>query len=324
MATKVLAMVLAGGEGSRLRPLTTHQAKPAVPFIDDYRIVDFVLGNMVNSGLSTIYVLGQYKPASLIEHVEKAWARWFNRDGRVLDVVLPGPFDTFRGTADAVYRNLALLEHHRPDVVAVFAADHVYRMDIRQMVHFHRERDAEVTVAALPVPLEQASSFGVISTDSTGCIQRFTEKPESPQPIPGDPLRAFASMGNYLFKPEVLTRLLRQTIESGGSDFGAHLLPTLAASGCRMFAYDFSSNRVPGLQAYEEPAYWRDVGTLQALAESQRDVQGPAPRFDLANRLWPIRRDRLGETALQRQNARRVQRRERRAAKLSGVPEARA
>jgi glucose-1-phosphate adenylyltransferase len=285
---KILALVLAGGEGTRLHPLTAEHAKPAVPFVNGYRIVDFVLSNLVNSKISTIYVLAQYKPQSLIKHVETTWAPW---SGSRIQVVLPrsdNVANQFKGTADAVYQNLALVERHRPDLVAVFAADHVYRMDVRQMVDSHWEREADVTVAAVPVPLESAPSFGVIATDVDGCITEFQEKPALPATIPTNPARAYASMGNYLFDSDVLAGVLEAAKRDGGTDFGRDIMPRLPHC-CRVFAYDFASNDVPGIQPYEEPGYWRDVGTIDALAAAQSDVSGSQPRFNLWNPQWPIR-----------------------------------
>ena len=203
----------------------------------------------------------------------------------------------YRGTADAVYQNLRLIDRHRPDLVAVFAADHVYRMDVRQMADFHQRRDADVTVSALPVPVKKASSFGVIGADADGRVEEFEEKPERPSPIPLKPDHAYASMGNYLFKPDVLIAGLRQANEQGEHDFGRHLLPRLARTH-RTYAYDFATNRVPGVQPYEERAYWRDVGTVEAYQDAQQDAAGPTPRFQLENPDWPILRRPAGASTL--------------------------
>lgn len=285
----VLAIVLAGGEGTRLYPLTANSPKPAVPFASGYRIVDFVLSNLVNSGIAPIYVVGQYKPESLVRHIGTAWSRWSNGPQSTIRMVLPGKDDgaCFRGTADAVYQNLRLIERHCPDLVAIFAADHVYRMDVRQMVAFHRARKADVTVAAVPVPIAQASSFGVLVTDAEGCIREFQEKPQRPVPSPRDPARAHASMGNYLFAPDVLVDLLEAAQRRGAIDFGRDVMPGLPEC-CRVLAYDFTSNEVPGIKPYEERGYWRDVGTIDSLFAARNDVVGPRPRFDLWNRAWPI------------------------------------
>jgi glucose-1-phosphate adenylyltransferase len=194
----------------------------------------------------------------------------------------------YKGTADAVYQHLDLLQAHAPDVVAVFAADHVYRMDVRQMAAFHAARDADATIAAAAVPLAQASSFGILGAAADGRVSDFREKPRHAAGIPGRPDRAFASMGNYLFRPEVLERWLREARRSGDTDFGRDILPR-AAGRSRVYAYDFSSNHVPGVEEHEERAYWRDVGTLSALAAAQQDAMGGRPRFNLWNRRWPIR-----------------------------------
>jgi glucose-1-phosphate adenylyltransferase len=291
---EIVAFVLAGGQGLRLRPLTDHDAKPAVHFARQHRIVDFVLGNLVNSMISSIYLLAQYKPASLTEHVDAVWATACRAARCGIEVILPdacGPDAAFKGTAHAVHRCLHVLNGRTPDIVAVFAADHIYRMDVRQMADFHLSRDADVTVAAVPVPISEASSFGVISTDGGGRIRQFQEKPRQPAPIPGAPERAYASMGNYLFKPQALEELLGEAARRGGTDFGAHIMPALPASGLQAVAYDFARNQLPGIKPYEDRTYWSDVGTLGALARARADVEGEFPRFDLSNCEWPIRRD---------------------------------
>jgi glucose-1-phosphate adenylyltransferase len=282
---RILAFVLAGGEGRRLRPLTADCAKPAVELGHGYRIVDFVLANLVNSGISTIYLLAQYKPAPLIEHVARVWRPALVRRGCRLRPLLPA--ESYRGTADAVRCHLDLLAEHDPDVVAVFAADHVYRMDVRQMLDFHGRCAADASVAAMPVPIAEARRFGVIEAGAAGRVRRFAEKPARPAPIPGDPAHAFASMGNYLFDPIVLFDLLEAPGEP--MDFGRDVLPAAVQGAARVFAYDFSTNRVPGLKPWEDPAYWRDVGTVQALDEARRDIEGAHPRFDLENDHWPLR-----------------------------------
>jgi glucose-1-phosphate adenylyltransferase len=287
----IVAMVLAGGEGTRLYPLTAEHAKPAVPFASGYRLVDFVLSNLVNSRISTIYVLAQYKPESLIKHISAAWAPWFADGEGMVKMLLPRSNTLggqFKGTADAVYQYLDLLQAHAPDVVAVFAADHVYRMDVRQMIEFHHERRADVTVSAVAVPIREASHFGIVVTAADGRVREFREKPQQAVPLPGDPARAYASMGNYLFDPEVLEQSLHEARRLGDTDFGRDILPRLCSTH-RVYAYDFADNRVPGVQEYEEPAYWRDVGTLAALAAAQQDAMGNPPRFNLWNRRWPIR-----------------------------------
>lgn len=290
MDHRILAMVLAGGEGSRLHPLTAERSKPAVPFGGRYRIVDFVLSNLVNSGVFSIYLLVQYKSQSLIEHIRRSWVLSPIFPEQFLTVVPPqmreGP-DWFQGTADAVYQNLTLIEQQRPSVVLVFGADHIYRMDIRQMVDFHATRKADVTVAALPVPLQQASAFGIIDADGSGRIRAFREKPAQPPAMPGDPSRAYASMGNYVFGTDVLIEALHEAKARDERDFGRHVLPRMVSTH-RVFAYDFTTNRVPGTREYEEPAYWRDVGTIDAYFAAHQDMLGLEPKFNIFNPRWRI------------------------------------
>lgn len=287
---RIIAFVMAGGQGSRLHPLTAPRSKPAVPFGARYRIVDFVLSNLINSKIFTVYLLVQYKSQSLIEHVRKAWQISHILPEQFVTVVPPqmhaGP-EWFQGTADAVYQNLRLIEDHQADLVAVFGADHIYRMDVRQMVQFHLERNADISVAALPVPVEQASSFGVIAADADGRVRGFQEKPQRPAAMPNDPARSYASMGNYLFDAGVLLDALHEAHSRKETDFGQHVLPRLLGSR-RLFAYDFSTNRVPGLNPYEEPAYWRDVGSIDAYYAAHADVLGRRPAFDVFNPQWPI------------------------------------
>lgn len=287
---RVLAMVMAGGEGRRLHPLTAERSKPAVPFGGRYRIIDFVLSSLVNSEIHAIYLLVQYKSQSLIEHVRRSWVLSPRLPDHFVAVVPPqmrtGP-EWFQGTADAVYQNINLLDQHHPDLVAVFGADHIYRMDVRQMVSFHLDHGADVTVAALPVPIEQASSFGIISADADGRIRGFVEKPEHPVPLPGDPTRAYASMGNYLFGTEVLTATLEEAHRRGERDFGRHVIPRMCKTH-RVFAYDFFTNQVPGAYPYEERGYWRDVGTIGAYYAAHQDLLGAEARFETFNPQWPI------------------------------------
>jgi glucose-1-phosphate adenylyltransferase len=287
---RIIAFVMAGGQGSRLQPLTAARSKPSVPFGSRYRIVDFVLSNLVNSQIRTIYLLVQYKSQSLIEHVRRSWTISPLLQDQFVTVVPPQMMSGeswFQGTSDAVYQNIGLLETHAPDLVAVFGADHIYRMDIRQMVAFHKDRNADVTIAALPVPLRDASGFGVITAAPDGRIQAFQEKPTDPSPIPGDPGNAFASMGNYIFRTDVLMAALEDAHRNGETDFGGHILPRLLRDH-RLFAYDFASNQVPGINAYEQRVYWRDVGTIDAYFDAHRDVLGDEPVFDMFNPQWPI------------------------------------
>jgi len=287
---KVLALILAGGKGKRLFPLTVFRSKPAVPFGGRYRIVDFVLSNLINSHIYSIYLLVQYKSQSLIEHVRKNW----NLSSIVNDhfiTVVPaqmslGP-EWFQGTADAVYQNINLVKDHNTEHVIIFGADHVYRMDIRQMLDFHLKNGAYVTVAARTVPLEQASGFGIIVTDSEKRVIGFQEKPKNPAPMPGDPLRALVSMGNYIFRTDVLGDVLMKAGLKKEYDFGTHIIPNLVGTG-KVFAYDFTTNVIPGTKPYEEKCYWRDVGSIGSYFDAHMDLLSDTPSFDTHNTKWPI------------------------------------
>lgn len=288
---KILAFVMAGGDGNRLRPFTADLPKPALRFGGSHRIIDFVLSNLHHSQIHRVYVLLQYRPWVLLEHLAHHWAARPRPPGGFVVPILPGGWRedsaTFRGTADAVYQCLDLVERHAPDLVAVFAADHVYRMDIRQMARFHLERDAEASVAVVRVPLASASDFGIVRTDAGGRICDFQEKPRRAAPMPGDPRFAYASMGNYLFSPAVLRQALRAAAARGDTDFGQHVLPRLVHAR-RVHAYDLAHNRVPGTASHEEPGYWRDVGSIESYVAAHLDMLGPAPRFRLDNPRWPI------------------------------------
>ncbi|HZS33395.1 MAG TPA: glucose-1-phosphate adenylyltransferase [Methylomirabilota bacterium] len=288
---RVLAMILAGGKGARLDPLTRERSKPAVPFGGRYRIVDFVLSNFVNSRILSLYVLVQYKSQSLIEHLRTAW----RASGLMADhfiAVVPPQMRIgevwYRGSADAVLQNLNLVDDFDPDLVAVFGSDHIYRMDVNQLLAFHREHEADVTVAARPVRLSDASGFGVLAVDATGRVVDFVEKPAAPRAMPGDAHHALVSMGNYLFSRRVLVEaLLADARLNTEHDFGRSIIPALVPTA-RVFAYDFQANAVPGIKPYEEPGYWRDVGTLDAYWRAHMDLLGETPAFDLDNRHWPI------------------------------------
>ncbi len=287
---RVLAFILAGGKGERLFPLTSFRSKPSVPFGGRYRIVDFVLSNLINSKIYSVYLLVQYKSQSLIEHARKNWVLSSVIKDHFVTVVPPqmrmGP-EWFQGTADAVFQNLDLIRQNNPDLIAVFGADHIYRMDVSQMVDFHVDRGAYVTVAARPVPLSQASSFGVILTDDEKRITGFQEKPKKPAPMPDDPDRAYVSMGNYIFNTDVLMEALARAQRKKQHDFGAHVIPDLVDTE-KVFAYDFASNIIPGTMPYEEEGYWRDVGTISAFFDAHMDMLGENPVFELNNKSWPI------------------------------------
>ncbi|MEJ2191551.1 MAG: glucose-1-phosphate adenylyltransferase [Nitrospirota bacterium] len=288
---RILALVLAGGKGERLFPLTAMRSKPSVPFGGRYRIVDFVLSNMVNSHIFSIYLLVQYKSQSLIEHIRKNWVLSPIVRDHFIALVPPqmrtGP-EWFQGTADAVFQNVNLISDHNPELAIIFGADHIYRMDIRRMIDFHLVKGADVTVAARPVPVSEASAFGVIHTDEENRITGFLEKPKSPPPMPGDPTRSYVSMGNYIFGKGVLLTALASAQRQHQHDFGAHILPALVEKKKRVFAYDFATNVIPGLHGYEEAGYWRDVGTIPAFFDAHMDMLGHEPKFEINNLLWPI------------------------------------
>ena len=285
---KVLVMVLAGGEGKRLLPLTNDRAKPAVPFGGTYRIIDFALSNFANAGYLKIVVLTQYKSHSLDRHISQTWRFSTLLDNYVTPVpaqMRRGP-QWFRGSADAVYQNLNLIYDERPDIVAVFGADHIYRMDPRQMVEQHRARGAGVTVAAIPVPRSEASQFGVIEADHDGRIIAFHEKSANPPTMPGDDTRCLASMGNYVFDTQTLIDIVTPNEEEPLFDMGGDVIPALTRQGVAQ-VYDFSTNVIPG-QDERENGYWRDVGTIDAYYEANMDLIAPVPVFNLYNERWPV------------------------------------
>ncbi len=293
---KVLAMIMAGGKGARLMPLTEQRSKPSVPFAGNYRIADFVLSNFINSGIQAMYVLVQYRSQSLIEHLRRAW-RFSGPNRQAFITVVPpqmkGRGKWYEGTADAVYQNINLIHDFAPGLVAVFGADHIYRMDLRQMIQFHLDHQAEVTVAALPVPIHAAKGFGIIEASSDYQIIGFEEKPPRPKPMPGNPEMSYSSMGNYIFNADTLVRILEKDASQAGThDFGRDIIPSLIKSH-RVLAYDFLENAVPGIHPYEEWGYWRDVGTMEAYWQANMDVLGETPIFDLRNVKWPITTDAL-------------------------------
>ncbi|MHC4958110.1 MAG: glucose-1-phosphate adenylyltransferase [Planctomycetota bacterium] len=294
MAKRVLGMVLAGGKGSRLRPLTSYRSKPAVPFGGIYRIIDFVLSNFANSGIRSIYVLTQFKSQSLVEHLYRAWAGTNLRPGNFI-IPVPAQMQTpgelwYSGTADAIFQNLNLITETHADLVCIFGGDHIYYMDVRHMLRSHLASEADVTVSAIPVPREEASRFGVIECDESGRVNGFHEKVDSPPPMPGDAGRSYASMGNYVFSRDVLERVLLEDAANPDSshDFGADILPGMVARGERVFAYDFEKNEVPGAIAGAPNTYWRDVGTLEAYYEASLALKEVVPDFDIYRREWPI------------------------------------
>jgi glucose-1-phosphate adenylyltransferase len=287
----VFAIVLAGGEGKRLSPLTLDRAKPAVPFGGNYRLIDFALSNLVNAGFRRVVVLTQYKSHSLDRHITITWRLSPLLGNYVTPVpaqMRRGPY-WFSGSADAIYQNLNLLNDERPDYVAVFGADHIYRMDPRQMLEQHLETGAAVTVAALRAPIEQADQFGVVETGPDGhTISAFREKPTDAIGLPDAPDQVFASMGNYLFTTEALIDAVCADAEADTSkhDMGGNIVPMLVESRAA-HVYDFSRNVVPG-ESERDHGYWRDVGTLDAYYDAHMDLISVDPVFNLYNMDWPI------------------------------------
>jgi len=287
----VLAMIMAGGEGSRLHPLTKDRAKPAVYFGGKYRIIDFVLNNFINSGIFKIKVLTQFKSDSLLKHLTTGWH--LNRMlGQYIDPV-PAQMrmgrDWYKGTADAVLQNINLIGDEKPDYVAVFGGDHIYKMDISQMLDFHRNVGAFGSIAAIPRPIEEASRFGVIQVDRDGRMIGFEEKPSSPKAMPDNPRMALVSMGNYIFNKSFLVRELFHdaSMSESSHDFGKDVIPKIFKD-YPIYVYDFSNNRIPGENA-QQNTYWMDVGNLDAYYEANMTLRDVVPQINLYNEAWPIR-----------------------------------
>ena len=292
MRDKIVAFVLAGGKGNRLLPITRDRAKPAVPFGGKYRIVDFVLSNLINSGIFSIYVVVQYRSQSLLKHLRDGWQfSGLLKSQFIIPTAAEGKAGEegwYRGTADAVLQNLDLIDDLDECTVAIFGADHVYRMNIERMVDFHHQRNADVTVAAIPVSAHLSSDFGVIEAGADGAIHGFYEKDIHAPTIPGNNDQVYASMGNYLFSGRVLRKELQADVHRPGSrrDFGYDILPSMLGRAA-MYAYDFQSNIMPG-ELSGAALYWRDLGTLDTYYEAQMDLCGLVPSLNLYNPLWPI------------------------------------
>jgi len=283
-------MVLAGGQGTRLYPLTRERAKPAVPFGGKYRIIDFVLNNFVNSGFLRIKVLTQFMSDSLNRHISRIW-QLSPSLGHYIDLV-PAQMRTgeswYQGTADSIFQNFNLIRDEKPKHLFVFGGDHIYKMDMRQMMAAHLQRDADLTVASLPVPLREASAMGVMEVNTEGRIMGWEEKPKNPKPIPGKPDKALVSMGNYLFKTSsLIPELMEDHRQPTTHDFGKDVIPNMLGR-CRVYAYDFVNNTVPGMEE-KERGYWKDVGTIDAYYEANMDLVSVSPQLNLYNIEWPIR-----------------------------------
>jgi glucose-1-phosphate adenylyltransferase len=293
MQLRVLSFVLAGGKGTRLYPLTKERAKPAVPFGGQYRIIDFVLSNLINSGIYSVYVLIQFKSQSLLQHLRDGWEfSGLLKNHFVIPVPaqMRSPGETwYKGTADAIYQNVNLIEQSDPHLVAVFGADHIYRMNIRAMLEFHEQKRAQATVAAIPVPKALASEFGVIETAPDGRILGFHEKNPNAPTMPGNPDMVLASMGNYIFSTAPLLRYLHEDakMKDTAHDFGRNILPRWVERG-DVYAYDFQSNRIPG-DPIGASGYWRDVGSIDAYYDATMDLRNVTPALNLYNRRWPLR-----------------------------------
>jgi glucose-1-phosphate adenylyltransferase len=290
---RVLGIVLAGGKGTRLYPLTRERAKPAVPFGGKYRIVDFVLSNFVNSGIYSIYVLTQFRSQSLLQHLSEGWQfGGLLKNNFIINVPAQMRSEKeswYQGTADAIFQNVNLIEQSDPHLVAIFGADHIYRMNLASMIDFHITKRAEVSVASIPVARHHAVEFGVIEAAVDGRIMGFHEKNPNAPTMPGDSSRVYASMGNYIFSTPTLLELLNEDAKEHGSnhDFGRDILPKLAGKA-PIYAYNFETNRIPG-EADDSVPYWRDVGTIDAYYEANMDLNHVKPELNLYNREWPVR-----------------------------------
>ena len=284
---RILVMILAGGEGQRLYPLTKDRAKPAVPFGGIYRIVDFSLSNCLNSGLHKVVILTQYKSLSLDRHIRMGWWNLFNCQLDEYVEIIPPQMRVsdqwYRGTADAIYHNIYTLEREHPEKVLILGGDHVYKMDYRKMLHYHMEKQADLTVGAVEAPLEEAHRFGVLQVDEQYRILGFQEKPKTPRPMPSDPNKVLASMGIYLFNTEVLVRRVVEDAKRPTShDFGKDVIPAMVGRD-KVFAYPFEDENKKPIK------YWRDIGTLEAYWEANMDLLAVDPLFNLYDKDWPIR-----------------------------------
>jgi glucose-1-phosphate adenylyltransferase len=286
LTRSTVAVVMAGGRGQRLMQLTDHRAKPATPFGGKYRIIDFSLSNCVNSGIRQIYILTQYKAHSLIQHVQRGWGYLHGELGEFIDIV-PAQQQLgeiwYRGTADAVYQNLDIIQQHRPETVLILAGDHVYKMDYGPLLAFHKESGADITIGGVQVPIAQASEFGVMSLGADHRVVSFDEKPKNPQPMPGRDGVALASMGIYVVNPEFLRETLERNaaVPDSQHDFGRNIVPEAVANR-RVFAYPFEDVETKAQR------YWRDVGTVDAYYSANMELIHVSPELNLYDQAWPI------------------------------------
>lgn len=288
-----LAMILAGGEGKRLYPLTKDRAKPAVPFGGRYRIIDFVLNNFINSGIFKIKVITQYKSDSLNKHISRGWPLSPFLE-QYIDLV-PAQMRTgnawYRGTADAVYQNKLHIIDENPEYVCVFGGDHVYKMDVFQMIKYHKTNNADLTISAIPIPIEEASEFGIMEVDDNWRLVNFVEKPKTaPRTIPGNPNMCLASMGNYVFGKNQLLEAIEEDakIETSTHDFGNDVIPRMLNQGKKVMVYNFSDNEFKGM-CQNEKGYWRDVGNIDAYWQANMDLLDYEPELNLYSKDWPLR-----------------------------------
>lgn len=288
-----LVMILAGGEGKRLLPLTKDRAKPAVPFGGRYRIIDFVLNNFINSGFFKIKVLTQYKSDSLNKHITRGWvlSPFLNQYVDLCPAQMRTGSNWYRGTADAIYQNVFHITDEDPDYVCIFGGDHIYKMDVSQMLDFHKENNADLTISAIPIPIEEASEFGIMEVDENWRLTNFVEKPKTkPKSIPGQPDMCLASMGNYIFGKDVLLKALDEDekIENSSHDFGKNVIPMLLEQGKNIFVYNFATNEFSGITDAER-GYWRDVGSIDAYWQANMDLLDSNPELNLYSKDWPLR-----------------------------------
>lgn len=288
-----LVMILAGGEGKRLYPLTKDRAKPAVPFGGRYRIIDFVLNNFINSGFFKIKVLTQYKSDSLNKHITRGWALspFLNQYVDLAPAQMRTGSDWYRGTADAIYQNVFHITDENPDYVCIFGGDHIYKMDVSQMLDYHKEKNADLTISAIPIPIEEAHEFGIIEVDDDWKLINFVEKPKTAsKSIPGNPNMCLASMGNYIFNKDSLLNALNQDEEISASnhDFGKNVIPMMLNEGKRIYVYNFNNNSFTGMTDRER-GYWMDVGSIDAYWQANMDLLDYDPELNLYSQDWPLR-----------------------------------
>jgi len=279
-----VVMLLAGGQGERLYPLTRDRAKPGVPFGGTYRIIDFALSNCINSGLRRILVMTQYKSFSLQRHIQKTWELFNPVMGEYIDVIPPQQRSVkrwYEGTADAIFQNIYMLEQEKPAHVVILSGDHIYKMDYSKMLEFHLEKDADLTISCTRVPREEASRFGIADADENGRIQGFVEKPTQPPTIPDDPTHSYSSMGVYIFSTEKLVRRVIEDVKTDTEhDFGKNIIPRMVEDGDRVFAYPFvDENKSASLPMGE--VYWRDIGTIASYYDANMDLVQVAPQFNM-------------------------------------------